>query len=507
MLSIFVVAAVLTPSIPMNGNSFLERRWALLILVALVFRAAYVFYHIQESEPTIRIGEFAIYTGDTESYLLPVENYIEHGSYKPDYRLPGVGIPYWLFRSVMEPRASRDALVVFQWLLSGISVYLLALITLRWSGSMRAAWAVYGLFLLSAYSSWFDPAISSDSLSVTVLIIQVWVMQLAIDRQRTWLMVSAGLLMAWLVFLRPVDAALVLPAAYLVFRYWKGLGRFRTAMLFVLPFVLIDGAWTVRNYRVNGQFNPLTNEGVMPVYVTDGRWWEVMKFMQCWGGDYIWWNPGTTMRWFGVWKGGAALDDEGRKAQPPPPYAYVPAYNEDSLRSVADDVRLLANGTLSRSDSSIVAAGIATRLQRYSEAYKQGAPFNYHVMSRLRMLTNELAQNGTESLVIKPFSSMALWEKAWKLTQVALFLFSLVAGCAAMLFMRWLPQQEGTTFRQWVPWFTAFTILIYPLVFRMCEWRYLVMVFPLLLMMAVMGSMSLWERLRGRGRVQGFKGT
>ena len=148
-----------------------------------------------------------------------------------------------------------------------------------------------------------------------------------------------------------------------------------------------------------------------------------------------------------------------------------------------------------------VAQSIATRLQRYSEAYKQDAPFNYHVLSRLRMLKNELSQNGTESLVIKPFSAMPLWEKGWKLMQVAIFLFSLVFGAAAMVFMRWIPQQEGTTFRQRVPWFTAFTILIYPLVFRMCEWRYLVMIFPLLLMMGVILVVGLIEKRLARRTV------
>ncbi len=483
---------------PLDGKSFIERRWALLILIALAFRALYVFYHIHESEASLRIGTFALFTGDTDSYLVPIENYIEHGSYKPDYRLPGVGVPYWMFRLVMGPEAARDALAILQWLLSGISVYVLALITLRWTGSVRTSLVVYALFLASAYSSWFDPAISSDSLSVTVLIFQVFIMQLAMDRRSIRLVLLAGLLMAWLVFLRPVSAALVPVAAFLVWRKWEGGKAMRTAVLFLLPFAIIDGAWTIRNWRVNGEPNPLTNEGVMPVYVTDGRWWEVMKFMQCYGGDYIWWNPGTNMRWFGVWKGGGAIDDEGRKAEPPPPYAYVPAYTKDSLQNVANDVRLLGTGTLSREDSLATATSIAQRLQRYSEAYKKGAPFNYHVMSRLRMLKNEVAQNGTESLLLRPFGSLPLWEKAWKLLQVALFLFSLVFGAAAMLFMRWIPGGEGTTYRSWVPWFPAFTILIYPFGFRMCEWRYLVMVFPLLLMMAVIATAQMIRRVRPR---------
>jgi hypothetical protein len=43
-----------------------------------------------------------------------------------------------------------------------------------------------------------------------------------------------------------------------------------------------------------------------------------------------------------------------------------------------------------------------------------------------------------------------------------------------------------------------FTILIYPLVFRLPEWRYLVMIFPLLLMMAVILSTHMIHAVRGR---------
>ena len=482
----------------LTGNSFIERRWALLVLIALAFRALYAFYHYETSGEKTKIGTFAIVTGDTDSYLVPVENYMAHDRYTPDYRMPGVGLPYFVFRQFMDPRTSRDALVIMQWLLSGISVYLLALITFRWTGSSRTAMIVYVLFLLSAYSSWYDSSIASDSFSVTVLIIQVYLFQLALDRQRLWLMVLVGLLMAWLVFLRPVCAALVPVGAFFVFRYWKGGRGLRTAVLFLLPFAVLDGAWTFRNWRVNHEFNPLTNEGVMPKYITGGVRYPVETFIQTYGGTLIWWAPGSNMRWFGIWKGGAALDDEGRKADPPGEYAYVPAYNKDSLMWIASNIRMLSSKTMSYDDSTALADVVVAKLHRYSEAYKVGAPFNYQVLSRLRLLWIELDQNGTETILFKPFSEMPLWEKAFKLFQALLFKFSLIMGIAAILFLRWVPGGEGTVLRRWVPLFAMFTMLIYPLVFRVPEWRYLVMIFPLLLMMAVIGSTHIVRVVRGR---------
>jgi hypothetical protein len=50
--------------------------------------------------------------------------------------------------------------------------------------------------------------------------------------------------------------------------------------------------------------------------------------------------------------------------------------------------------------------------------------------------------------------------------------------------------------------FTLFTILIYPIVFRVPEWRYLVMIFPLLLMLGVILARAIMLRFRKRGTVQ-----
>lgn len=127
-----------------------------------------------------------------------------------------------------------------------------------------------------------------------MLVIQIFLFQLAVDGQRVGLMVVVGLLMAWLVFLRPVCAALVPVGAFFVFRYWQGGRALRTAVLFLLPFAVLDGVWTFRNWRVNHEFNPLTNEGVMPKYITDGVRYPVETFIQTYGGTLIWSAPAAT---------------------------------------------------------------------------------------------------------------------------------------------------------------------------------------------------------------------
>lgn len=68
---------------------------------------------------------------DTPGYIEPIESILNGGDYSPDYRMPGVGAPYWIFRQFLSQTASYKAMVALQWLLSGLSVLLLALLALR----------------------------------------------------------------------------------------------------------------------------------------------------------------------------------------------------------------------------------------------------------------------------------------------------------------------------------------------------------------------------------------
>ncbi|MBX2971859.1 MAG: glycosyltransferase family 39 protein [Flavobacteriales bacterium] len=430
-------------------------------------------------------GLLSVKTGDTSSYLDPIESVLAGGSYQPDYRMPGVGAPYWVFRQFMDVGASRDAMVVVQWLLSGINVWLLGLLAVRLTGSDRVGVAVYALFLLSAYSSWYDASISSDSLAVSTLIVSAWFLQRAVDRRSLGLLALAGLFFAWQVFLRPVSAALLPVLAFLAFRYFPAPRRWLAAVVVLLPFAVTDALWTLRNWRAHHELNPLTNQGLMPEDLTSQVHWHVMNFIQCYGGNYIWWAPGSDMRWYGFWKGGATLDNEGRLAKAPPDHAIVPGYTRDDLFAISERIRALSAGGLSQRDSLAEANAISAELDRYAALYQEQAPFNYHVMSRVRMLRNVMWQHGTESMIMRPFGSLLLWEKIFKVVQVMFYLFAYTVGTCAVIILLWNWRKAPTALHLWLPLLVTFMVLIYPVVLRMCEWRYMVHPFPFALLLGV----------------------
>lgn len=477
-----------------TGRSILHHYRYLLIAIALVVKGAYIALAVSEIRRPDTPGSFNIQSGDTEGYLAPVESVLAGGDYTPDYRMPGVGAPYWVFRQFLDIPASRDAMVVFQWLLSALSVYLLGLLAVRLSGSERTGLVVYVLFLFSAYASWYDAYISSDSFSTSIMIIGACLLQRAVDRTDLRMLALAGAALTWLIFLRPVYAALLPVALVLLYRH-AGWPRPAMAIFaFVLPFALADGWWTLRNWRANHTFSPLTNQGLMPEELTNGVAGHAMSFLQCYGGFYIWWDPGAEIRWYGVWKGGGQLDDEGRQANPPPDYAIVPGYTRDSLFALSERVRAL--GGLAPPDSMAELRRINAKFDHYAELYKQQAPFNYHVMSRLRMLGNQVRQHGAESIIVRPISELPLHLKVFKAMQSFYYLFAYTVGTVAVIMLLWNWRRAPSFLHIWLPGVVAFTTLIYPIVLRMCEWRYMVHQFPLALMLGVCMLASVAPKLR-----------
>lgn len=444
-------------------------------------------YQAEEKRDSVDLlGRLAVEIGDTPSYIDPVESLLRGEGYAPDYRMPGVGAPYFLFRQLWAPAGARDAYIVLQVLLSSIAVVLLALLALRVSGRKRIFYAVFLLFLISTYTSLYDATLGSDSLAVSTLIIHLYLLDAGLVSRRKAELLGAGVFLTWAIFAKPVLAPLLLVTLIFVALHVR---RTRSAVVmlwFVLPFGIIDGAWVVRNHHVNGGFHPLTNQGLFSSAFMASVPYHAMRFVQGYGGDYIWWNPGSDIRWYGVWDKCGDMDQNGRSATPPPEHAYVPTYTRDSLERLSEDVVRLMSGTLPTADSLVLKIAIGDRFDRYALAYRAGRPFQYHVVSRLRMVWNIFDQNGTELLFARPFAELPLWAKGFKLGQSALYMMCFLLGTVGAFMFAWCSRTAPASLLFLLAMVAVYTIFIYPLGLRLCEWRYLTTAYPFALVMAVL---------------------
>lgn len=439
-------------------------------------------------------GVLSLETGDTKGYLDPVENLIAKGTYAPDYRMPGVAAPYWIFRQFLGVGMSRDAMVILQWLLSGLNVYVLALIALRLTGSQTTALIVYSAYLLSTYSSWFDSSIASDSLAVSSLILHTYLLQRALDRKSVVTMLGSGVFLAWFVFLRPIGAALIPMVVLLVLVLERRSQPWKWLIALLFPFLMVDSVWALRNHRINGTMNPLTNQGWFPADFAVEVRAHVMHFVQGYGGNYIWWAPGSDIRWYGVWKGGAELDDEGRSAQPPPAYAFVEGYNMDSLSALSERIRRLEQDGMAPADSLAERDAINERFDHYAELYKEKAPFRYHVTSRLLMLRHLVWQHGTESMIIKPFAQLPIGAKLFKVLQIGFYVFTFTFGSFGCIITLWNWRRSASLLQVYLPVIVIYLVVVFPIGLRMCEWRYMTHPFPFALLLGVILVRQAWIR-------------
>src|SRR5690349_11339002 len=104
--------------------NFHPQNYILWMSMALLFKVFFFlsFFHYLTVEP----GVLGSVIGDTGSYFSPIESLLETGSYSPDFRMPGYGGVYFLFRLFFSSTAAINIIIVSQWILAAVSSYLLA---------------------------------------------------------------------------------------------------------------------------------------------------------------------------------------------------------------------------------------------------------------------------------------------------------------------------------------------------------------------------------------------
>jgi hypothetical protein len=206
---------------------------------------------------------------DTFSYLNPAENLLTRGWWvvHPDQvlsqagRMPGYGLSYLALRLWTSPETARMLLVCAQTVLAGVAVYYLALAAARVLGRDSVFFAVLLVAGAAFFASEWDYRLMTESLASSSAVFYFHQLaQYARDQRRRRLL-FAGFWFAYMVFLRPFGAPLLLAAVPFL---WPG-GEWRRALprvagrllLLASVFAVADGAWIARNYRIFGRVVPL----------------------------------------------------------------------------------------------------------------------------------------------------------------------------------------------------------------------------------------------------------
>ena len=312
---------------------------------------------------------------DTHSYLDPIDNLLRNGNYSPDYRMPGYGSVYLLFRLAFSQAVACNLLILLQFILAGISVYYLALIAKCIFKNDRIFYVCFYLFLVSTYSNYYDGWLLTESFCSSALIFSTWHFVKYFSSGHAKNLFFSGLLLTWAIFLRPVFLPLVFVFPILLLLNRKQL-VLKSILVFLIPFVLVEEAWVVRNYLTHQKIILLTSASLAP---RAANFYEnsLNDFIRSWGGSADYTDNNSPLLWFGFHLKGMPNPADYHGSLPAS--IYTSRFNADSLIKLKNKIIALNDSSLSPEERNNYQYEVKGKIDLYTLSVKNEKPFLYYI--------------------------------------------------------------------------------------------------------------------------------
>ena len=472
------------------------------IFVGIAFRF-FIFTLQPEPQSYFSTRLWGHFTGDTQSYIKPVEHLLKFGAYDSDFRMPGYGWVYYCLRLMFSTLNASNVLVLLQVILSGAAVYFLAMTAFLLSNSKKVFISVYILSLLTTYSAVYDSYFLTESFCTSSGIFAIYFLVIALKRNKFFPFLWSGLFFTWMIFLKPVYLGLFL--IFLILLIFISFSKKwsiqipisqKNILFLILPFILFDSIWTIRNYTVNHKINLLTNPFFSPKEDKDYPK-ALTVFLQSWGGVHSVWMPLGHNLWF-------EGDTSEQKTIVFPSYLTRGKVKMDSLSMLRNFIQNTRNISLPEYDrikNDILATSMLMRLTQY---VKDELPVNYYIYTPLRYAKMFYADSGTYLLFYKPFSELSFFQKKIVIflsaMQYIIFIFGSMASIYFILRIKKIP------FSYVFPGIIVlYTFIIFPFVLRMPETRFMVPAFPFQIICLVLLISNAFISLKKKNQPSGLK--
>ncbi|MGP8215903.1 MAG: hypothetical protein ACLQQ4_10095 [Bacteroidia bacterium] len=433
-------------------------------------------------------------------FFVPVDNYFHTGtfSYMGNIpftgRMPGYSVVYFLFRLMFSMQNATYCVIGLQFILSSISVYVLALTSYKIFENKRAFYITYFLYILAVFPGFFDFIIVPESFSVSALIFSLFfLVKYFKEGHRAKHLIFSGAFLTWTIFLREYTGLLIIafPVVigiyHLFVRKDKLVKALTAGTLFCLPFIIADGAWVIRNYRATSQFIPVTcalEDSYGKLYSIS--WSALDDMVSTWGEN------------------GAPFDVTGLAYYYRTPQAKInihfPArifkntttYNADSLvhlRQLYATFYYTKDTAIERTTQN----RILELCSLYRQDYISHNQFAYYIIRPVKNLKYLMFFSGTGYLPMPSFSGCTLTEKVIKIIFTILYFFIFICSSAGILLF--LIRHKPKEIILWLALISCIMIMAVLLVNIVQEPRYTVHVFMMFVLFAsFFTSEMLWRK-------------
>lgn len=219
----------------------------------------YLFDMAACASPDRILGFLGVLSGDTRSYLEPIQHFFTEGSYYFSNawgeivyagRMPLYGVIYFIL-DLWTLGNGYTALVLFQILLEAFAIAFLSRCLIYDKKTEGVGLAFLLIMTLSAYTTAWALKIQPESLSTSLIIILAGLY--AKKKKSYWFV---AIILLCLTMLKPYFGALYLIFAVKILAEKKKV--IRELFNLSMPLILILGAWSFRNYERTETFIPLT---------------------------------------------------------------------------------------------------------------------------------------------------------------------------------------------------------------------------------------------------------
>ncbi|MBN7812948.1 hypothetical protein J0A68_18470 [Algoriphagus sp. H41] len=454
----------------------------LYFILALGIKLA-LFFILNQSKIFQFSGFIGELSGDSNGYLNPVDQLFETGVFYSAHRMPGYSLVYFFFSLFFNKVLSLNLLVIFQVAMSALSCVILAHLSYLISHKMWVFISTFILTLFSTYLTWYDGYVLTESLTASVLILLVYFVGIYFLVKRNWRwMLVAGLLYSWLVFLRPV----FFPLSFLFFLLffinklnWRAFG-FNVA-IFISPFLFFDSLWILANCHWHKKFVPLQVSFLGPSQ-SNVFFEPAFRFIQTWGGNYQWWDPGAEIRYFGVGHDSLVYSDQDKIVFPKE--IFTSEFTIDSLEVLRQELLALKldSGFIIESEFDLRSKSIYRKFEDYSMSIKRENPKLYWFDSRLSLIHQFFFTTKIRNPFYNvdfPLRDQFIYIKS--LAYIGTLVFGYISSVILLFFLKREPVLMLLTGIVW------YVFLIHPIVLRVVENRYLLPSYPFLVLSIILG--------------------
>ena len=250
---------------------------------------------------------------------------------------------------------------------------------------------------------------------------------------------------------------------------------------------------------MHGTFSPLSQGAIMPE-LANSPMYPLMRFLQATGGNFYHWDPSAHIRWFnmreGLFAGPGPRVDRGAEM---PRFATCERITEDSLTAWAKEMSQWNDTSINAAHRVELLRSMNARSDRYVHYYAEDRPWQYHLGARIRLTGLLFRMTGGGSLFRDNRDDpQARYRPSDHLLDAPLHWLILIGGLVACVVA--LVHWRTAPTVAYIAMLTLISIFIIPWGLRLCEGRYLVPMYPWLvvLLMSALSASSACMNLHRR---------